>query len=132
MLALTPERWGELVAVNARVNRRPYRVDLALYGRDDHWTPIAEAGGDCEDYSLAKQAELLALGWPLEALRLATCHTERGDYHAVLTVDTDAGTYVLDNRRAEPTPWEDLSRAGYRFDRRQAVAGRGWVKVGAY
>lgn len=129
MLSLGDAGWAELTAVNAEINARPYRVDLERYGRLDHWTPIDAAGGDCEDYAIAKQLALLGRGWPLAALRLATCWVETGGFHAVLTVDTADGTYVLDNRFTEPMPWEVLRRRGYRFDRRQAAQGRGWVQV---
>jgi predicted transglutaminase-like cysteine proteinase len=30
----------------------------------EHWEP-ASVRGDCEDYALAKRAQLLAAGWPL-------------------------------------------------------------------
>lgn len=129
MLTLGEAGWAQISEVNTEVNRRPYRVDMDLYGKPDHWTPIGPAGGDCEDFALRKQAELVAKGWPLRCLRLATCWVETGGYHAVLTVDTDRGTYVLDNRHPEPMPWDLLTRLGYRWDRRQAAEGRGWVKV---
>lgn len=77
----------------------------------DAWVlgPIA---GDCEDFALTKQAALRAAGLPAGALRLATAYTERGEYHTVLTAQTDRGTYVLDNRFADPLP---LAAVPYRW-----------------
>lgn len=126
MLALTDQRWRELERVNAEVNGRVnYKSDLDLYGMPEFWT-IADRQGDCEDYALSKRAELLALDWPVAALRLAVCLDECGDGHAVLTVDTDKGTYVLDNRRVFVEPWTALP---YTWVKRQAAGGSAWVTV---
>lgn len=136
MLTRTAALMAKLATVNAEVNRLPYRSDATLYGRPDFWTDIEAAGaGDCEDYALAKRARLLAAGWPPSAVRLATCWTERDEYHAVLTVDLQgaegAETWVLDNRFGRVQAAADLVRIGYRWDRRQAPAGRGWVQIRA-
>jgi len=126
LLTLNKQRWSELRAVQAEVNGRVgYRTDLDLYGMPEFWT-IADRQGDCEDYALAKRAALLALGWPFEVLRLAVCQTERGEAHAVLTVDTDKGVYVLDNRYAGVEPYPALR---YTWIKRQASGGPGWVLV---
>jgi predicted transglutaminase-like cysteine proteinase len=128
MFALTDERWTELRKVNADVNALPYRTDMALYGKPEFWESIDVAGaGDCEDYSLGKRNRLRALGWPDEALRLATCTDETGAGHAVLTVDTDRGTYVLDNRSPDVLPWAQVP---YHWISRQAE-GAGWVAIAA-
>lgn len=125
MLTLDSGLWAMLNRVNRAVNRRPYRIDMDLYGQEDFWEAIGPKGGDCEDYALAKRAELLRLGLPLNALRLAVCRTETGEGHAVLTVDTDKGTYVLDNRHEQPMRWEKLP---YRWVMRQRD--REWVRIG--
>lgn len=128
MLALTGQRWRELERVNAEVNGRVnYKSDVDLYGIPEFWT-IAAGAGDCEDYALAKRGELLALGWPVEALRLAVCLDERGRGHAVLTVDTSKGVYVLDNRSPFVQPWKALS---YTWVKRQAAGGKAWVTITA-
>ncbi|MEW6020171.1 MAG: transglutaminase-like cysteine peptidase [Pseudomonadota bacterium] len=136
MLTRTAALMAQLATVNSQVNRLPYRADPALYGRPDFWTDIEAAGaGDCEDYALAKRRLLLADGWPVSAVRLATCWTEREEYHAVLTVDLQgpdgAETWVLDNRFGRVQQAADLTRIGYRWDRRQSAAGRGWVAIAA-
>lgn len=119
--------WHQLCAVNDEVNRETrYTADAALYGRPDFWE-VAAGAGDCEDYALAKRQRLRDLGWPEAALRLATC-LYRGEGHAVLTVDSDAGVWVLDNRYAQPQPWKILP---YTWLEREAPAGSAWETVPA-
>lgn len=131
-MTLTEPLHAELEGVNREINALPYRADIERYGRPEFWAEVDQDGGDCEDFARRKRHELLQLGWPPSALRLATCWDEMGGYHAVLTVDTDRGTLVLDNRFPRPERWEDLSVHGYRWDRRQAGdGGRGWVAIAA-
>ena len=63
--------------VNARVQPRAEPP-----GRD-LWQ-VAVGSGDCEDYALAKQAELRAAGVPAAATRLVTARIASGEMHAVL------------------------------------------------
>lgn len=128
MRKLTSADWADLSAVQAEINARVgYRADIDLYGLPELWT-VADREGDCEDYALAKRRALLDLGWPVEALRLAVCQDETGGGHAVLTVDTDRGVYVLDNRARFVEPWAALP---YRWIKRQAAGGRDWVSIEA-
>ena len=82
-----------LQAVNDRVNRA---IRPVPDGVNDRWT-LGGSTGDCEDYVLAKRAQLHAAGLPLGALRIAIVKTRRGITHAVLIVKTDNGDLVLDN-----------------------------------
>lgn len=108
MLQLTPTLFKQLTEVNTRINRSvKYREDTDLYGQVDFWT-VAVNEGDCEDYALAKRQALLQLGWPLDSLSLAVVRDETGSGHAVLTVDTSEGTYVLDNRYLRVMAWQTL------------------------
>lgn len=75
-------------------------------GNPIYWR-IADSG-DCKTYAVAKLRDLVDHGLPRGALHLAILRTETGDGHAVLTVDTSRGTYVLDNRYPEPAPWATL------------------------
>lgn len=91
--------------INQTVNARMiYRPDIR-----DHWT-LGGRYGDCEDYALTKRAKLMAAGIPPGALRLAVLTTDKGVQHAVLLVDTTAGSVVLDNRTNALRLWRDLSR----------------------
>ena len=108
MLQLTPKLFKQLTEVNTRINRSvKYREDTDLYGQVDFWT-VAVNEGDCEDYALAKRQALLELGWPIDSLSLAVVRDETGAGHAVLTVDTSEGTYVLDNRYLRVMAWQTL------------------------
>lgn len=106
VVELTPARMAELQDVQKAAN-----ADIR-YRSTTSWSPLS-ASGDCKTYSARKQLELLARGWPQGALRIATAYvpqTGGGDYHyhAVLLVDTDRGTLVLDNRYERPRRWEEL------------------------
>jgi predicted transglutaminase-like cysteine proteinase len=88
-------------AINRYANRWPYRSDREVWGRSDHWaTPLEFLGrsGDCEDYAIFKYVSLRRLGVPATAMHLVVLQdTARDLAHAVLTVDVDGTTYVLDN-----------------------------------
>ena len=47
---------------------------------------------------LLKRRMLMQAGWPREALLITVVRDKHGDGHAVLTVKTDKGEYILDNQ----------------------------------
>ncbi|MGV8995341.1 MAG: transglutaminase-like cysteine peptidase [Parvibaculaceae bacterium] len=96
--ALTPQRRAELERVNAEVNALPEINDKNLYHREEYWTYASGKGGDCEDFALEKRRRLMALGWPKDALLLATGKDLQNEGHAVLVAATASGDFVLDNR----------------------------------
>lgn len=102
---LTSELARELAYINGRVNTRiaprPDRRGIA----DDDWT-LDPRAGDCEDYALTKQAELIRHGWPPGALRLAIARLPDGEHHTVLIARTDKGDLVLDNLHAGIRDWQ--------------------------
>ncbi|NDY73970.1 hypothetical protein DO021_19570 [Desulfobacter hydrogenophilus] len=103
-----------------------YQSDLEHYKKSDHWAIPADGLGDCEDYALLKRHLLLEAGWPKEKLRLATCYTETGGYHAVLIAIlgatwTDETWWVLDNREKLPKSWRMMDH--YKWDRMQDEKG---------
>lgn len=95
--------FSELRKVNNEINEIPFVSEIG-----DDWSPITEAGGDCDSYSTAKYERLVSLGWPKDTLRLATCWCETGEYHAVLLVNYKEQTWVLDNRYTQPTEYQLL------------------------
>ncbi len=128
-----PAEWKrEITEVNAEVNKLPYVADAEKYELEDFWADITEAGsGDCDDYAIAKLRRLVKLGWPIEALHLACCYVETGEYHAVLVVEAPRArqAFMLDNRQEEPVPLESLELIGYVPERIQQVGGQpGWVQ----
>ncbi|RVT89678.1 transglutaminase-like cysteine peptidase [Sphingomonas crocodyli] len=130
VVQLDQTRWKELQAVQASL-RSIQRVSEKK-GQADLWQ-VADRQGDCEDIALLARARLLAAGWPLSSVRLATAWTENGDYHTILTVDAVKNgtpvTYVLDNRFAVVLSYQKLADIGYRFHMRQAARGPNWVAV---
>jgi len=102
-----------LTQLNVDVNNgSPFATDI---GEDD-WTPaIPKCAADCDSFATAKFLKLTELGWPLSALRLATCWTETDVYHCVLLVDMDGQTYVMDNRYPLPMEYQLLRYVWHKF-----------------
>lgn len=113
--------FNTLKLVNTKVNMLPYQTQVG-----DDWNPFTENGFDCNNYATRKMEELAARGVPASVMQLATCFVERSAapekkdrYHAVLLVDINGTTYVLDNRYPLPMEFELLP---YEFHKIQ-VAG---------
>jgi len=119
----------ELDRVNRYVNDKiKPMTDLEHYGVVEKWAYPEDGYGDCEDYVLLKRRMLMQLGWPRGALLITVVRDKKGDGHAVLTVRTDKGEFVLDNQEAEILPWTDT---GYRFVKRQSQSDPNvWVSLG--
>ena len=116
-LAMNPDRWNLVYQVNSYVNAKIAPVsDEELYGEVEHWAYPTDAG-DCEDYVLLKKRYLENLGFAAEALLITVVLDEKGEGHAVLTVTTADGDYVLDNRRNDVKRWD---ATGYKFLKRQS------------
>jgi predicted transglutaminase-like cysteine proteinase len=84
--------------------------------------------GDCEDYVLLKRKMLIDAGWPREALLITVVRDKKGEGHAVLTVKTDKGEFILDNQNESVVAWTET---GYRFVKRQSQSDPNeWVSLG--
>jgi len=91
---------GEFTGINDIVNGCVYTPD-----QRDRWE--INAGGDCEDKALAKRYLLhRQLEIPLEAMRLTIGKAMDGTDHAVLTLRTTNGDYLLDNNQVLIVPWQ--------------------------
>ncbi len=125
---LTRTRWNELVTLNVKVNATIQQVsDLDHYGEEEFWAYPDDGKGDCEDIVLEKKRRLVALGWPEETLLITVVRDENDEGHAVLSVVSEAGDFILDNRTDLVRPW---SQTGYRFIKRQAQHDPNqWVKL---
>ena len=116
-LAMSPDRWNLIYQVNAYVNGKIAPIsDQDLYGEPERWAYPTDAG-DCEDYLLLKKRSLQELGFPPEALLITVVLDEKNEGHAVLTVTTDGGDFILDNRRNDVLRWSDTN---YTFLKRQS------------
>jgi predicted transglutaminase-like cysteine proteinase len=126
---ITPKRWNELVHVNKLVNAtiKPL-TDLEHWGVVERWSYPDDGYGDCEDYALLKRRMLIQSGWPGEALLVTVVRGNKDEGHAVLTVTTDKGDYILDNQNEHVLPWWET---GYRFLKRQSRSDPNvWVSLG--
>jgi predicted transglutaminase-like cysteine proteinase len=91
--------------INNGVNRMiAYASDSQTYGSADYWAKpdeiLLRGVGDCEDFAILKMAALVDAGVPAEAMSLVVLEDKRlRVFHAVLTVSTGSGTFVLDNLR---------------------------------
>lgn len=120
-------RIGELNRINKAVNAEiEPATDLEVYGRSEYWT-LPTKRGDCEDYALLKQQRLIAAGWPRSALLMTVVLDEKSEGHAVLTVRTSDGDFVLDNKTDEIKLW---SKTPYHFVMRQSYLNmRVWMSL---
>lgn len=126
-IKLDQSSWDILIDVNHSVNARIRpATDMELYGREEYWTYPVDAG-DCEDYVLEKQRELREKGFPLSSLLITVVRKPDGEGHAVLTVRTDRGDFILDNLRDDVNNWKDTE---YTYLKRQSTQTPGrWVSI---
>ncbi len=94
----------KLTLVNDFFNQFTYHSDIEFVGQTDYWmTPmefIIKAGGDCEDYSIAKYFTLVHLGIPTDQLRITYVKALRlNQAHMVLAYypSPSAEPLILDN-----------------------------------
>lgn len=128
-VTLNRAAWAQLVQVNAHVNAiiEPM-TDMEQYGVEERWTYPTTGRGDCEDYVLLKKQLLIRAGLPAGALHVTVVRDRKGDGHAILTVRTDRGDYILDNENNEIRLWH---ATGYRFVKRQSAEDPNrWVTIG--
>lgn len=124
---LTRSKWEDLVSINAYVNKAVIPVtDMEYYNREELWT-LPGKYGDCEDYVLLKRKMLMEKGWPVSSLLATVVRQANGDGHAVLTVRTDRGDYILDNLSGKIKPWQETE---YLYLKRQSTLHSGrWAKI---
>ena len=102
--------------------------DLNHWAVVDQWDYPTDGKGDCEDFALLKRKLLIEEGFPRQALLMTVVKDNHNEGHALLTIKTSAGDFILDNLRPEMKPWE---RTGYRFVKRQSQIDQNvWVQIG--
>jgi predicted transglutaminase-like cysteine proteinase len=128
-VVLNAKAWRDMARINKWVNDTIKPVtDLEHWGVVERWSYPDDGYGDCEDYVLLKRRMLMRAGWPRQALLVTVVRDRRGDGHAVLTVRTDKGDFILDNQSAEILLW---SETGYRFVKRQSQSDPNiWLALG--
>jgi len=128
-VVLTAKAWADMARINNWVNDNIAPItDLEHWGVVEQWDYPDDGKGDCEDYVLLKRRMLLQAGWPREALLITVVRDKRGDGHAVLTVKTNRGEFILDNQESQILAWKNT---GYRFVKRQSQTDPNiWVSLG--
>ena len=127
-VVMTEALWSRVNHINTSVNRavRPMS-DFDIYGKDEVWAYPDQGVGDCEDYVLEKRRQIAADGVSLANLLITVVRKPDGEGHAVLTMRTDRGDFILDNLNNEIKPWHVT---GYRYLKRQASTHTGrWVTL---
>ena len=128
-VSLTKSAWATLIKINAVVNARIKQAeDIDVYGVAEYWDYPTKNIGDCEDFALQKRKMLIDMGMPRQALLMTVVRDQEGLGHAVLTVVTDKGDFVLDNKVNPILAWVDT---GYSFIKRQSnTQDDQWVRLG--
>jgi predicted transglutaminase-like cysteine proteinase len=102
------------------------RTDMEMHGVEEYWS-YPDLEGDCEDYVLLKRLMLMERGFSASDLLITVVRKADGEGHAVLTLRTSKGDYVLDNLSDEVQLWSETS---YVFLKRQASFHTGrWVSI---
>lgn len=118
IVSLTTDKLRELHAVNRYFNQNILPMtDYDQYGVIERWTYADTGRGDCEDYVLEKRRRLIQLGWPQHSLLITVVVNKLGEGHAVLTVVTEEGDFILDNLTDDILLW---SNTGLLFVKRQS------------
>jgi len=111
-------------AVNAEIAPA---TDREMWGIEERWDFPINGRGDCEDYVLLKRARLMAEGFPRQALLVTVVTDLQGDGHAVLTLKTDRGDFILDNMNDDVKLWRETP---YGYVKRQSqIDQNGWVSL---
>lgn len=125
---LTRSLWATIIDVNNIVNTMVTpRTDMEMWGVEERWSYPTGNYGDCEDYALEKRRRLIKAGVPASNLLITVVRQPNGDGHAVLTINTSMGDFVLDNLEPRVLAWTETD---YRFLKRQSSKHAGmWVSI---
>ncbi|PYE89667.1 transglutaminase-like cysteine peptidase [Phyllobacterium leguminum] len=126
-VTLTKELWSMVIEVNNQVNTQiEARTDTEMWGKPEVWSYPTQYG-DCEDYALLKRKRLAGAGVPLGNLLITVVRQTNGDGHAVLTLRTDRGDFILDNLAPRVLVWNQTE---YQYLKRQSARNAGvWVSI---
>jgi predicted transglutaminase-like cysteine proteinase len=128
-VVMSARAFRDLQRVNKWVNDtiKPM-TDMEHWGVVEKWSYPDDGYGDCEDYVLLKRRLLMTAGWPREALLITVVRDKKDEGHAVLTVKSDRGEFILDNQAEDIMPWFET---GYHFVKRQSQSDPNvWVSLG--
>ncbi len=125
---LTRKLWAAMVDVNNVVNTMVTpRTDMEMWRVEEYWSYPVNGYGDCEDYALEKRRRLIKAGIPASNLLITVVRQPNGDGHAVLTVNTSMGDFILDNLEPRVLAWGETE---YSYLKRQSPKHSGmWVSI---
>jgi predicted transglutaminase-like cysteine proteinase len=126
-MKLTEERWKTILDVNYTVNTTiTPMTDMEIYGVEERWA-YPRTVGDCEDFVLLKRKMLMNKGISASNLLITVVLQPNGEGHAVLTVRTDHGDFILDNMRNKVMDWSETE---YTYLKRQDTENPArWMKI---
>lgn len=129
IIKLNAAVWDLILKTNLDVNAAVTPLsDQEHWGVSESWDYPDDGYGDCEDYALQKRHLLHEAGMPLTALMITVVRDLNNEGHAVLTVRTDRGDFILDNKRKRVLLWNET---GYSYIKRQANQNPNrWVSLG--
>lgn len=118
-IELSLSTWQMLDRINRQVNAEIIPIsNFDHWGTViDHWDYPVDGMGDCKIYALYKRKLLLKAGFPRQALLMTIVRDLNGEGHAILTVKTNRGDFVLDNLVGNIRSWD---ATGYQFYSRQS------------
>ncbi|MBX3596446.1 MAG: transglutaminase-like cysteine peptidase [Rhizobiaceae bacterium] len=118
---------SKINAVNSRVNNQIVpKTDMEIWGKDEVWS-FPNGVGDCEDYVLEKRRLLIEAGFSPSNALITVVRQPNGEGHAVLTVRTTAGDFILDNLEAGVRRWDETL---YTYLKRQSEKNPGqWLSI---
>ncbi|NML75210.1 transglutaminase-like cysteine peptidase [Rhizobium sp. S-51] len=124
---LTPHGWDIVRDVNRDVNASiTPMTDAEAFGREEVWSYPVDVG-DCEDFVLLKRQKLIKAGFSAADLLITVVRKPDGEGHAVLTLRSAQGDFVLDNLVDDVKLWTDTP---YTYLKRQASFDTGrWVTI---
>ncbi len=124
---VTDRGWEIVREINASVNAAiTPATDQEVFGREENWAYPVDAG-DCEDFVLLKRRKLIEAGFTEANLLITVVRKPDGEGHAILTLRSTQGDYILDNLFDEVKPWFETP---YTFLKRQASFDTGrWVTI---
>lgn len=127
-VAFAREVWGAIIDVNNAVNNMVMPMtDAEMWHREEVWSYPTAGVGDCEDYALEKRRMLMKRGIPASNLLMTVVRQKNGAGHAVLTVRTSHGDFILDNLEPRALAWDQTE---YAYLKRQSERHAGiWVTI---
>lgn len=127
-IVLTETIWRLLVTINIGTNKDiEFVTDMDHWGVVDRWDMAEDGKGDTEDYVNLKKRRLVDAGIPRRSLLTTVVIDDKNEGHAVLTVRTDIGDFILDNSRNTVLRWD---QTGYTYVKRESQDKITWVGLG--